>query len=99
MTAIYIILILLVITSSIYFVIKSLDFRKFLTGAFFVSAGIQIYLAYAKVSIPLLGTDIVQTSDVGYTRGVLHLVLCLVCFYFGFIKKTRQIENEKTTNH
>jgi uncharacterized protein (DUF486 family) len=90
MTAFYIILIVIVIALAIYFVIKSLDFRKFLTGAFFVSAGIQLYLAYAKVPIPVIGTDLVQTSDVGYMRGVLHLVLCLICFYFGFIKKRKQ---------
>jgi len=52
----------------------------------------QLYLAFAKVSIPVLGTDIVQTSELGYARGVLHLVLCLFCFYFGFIKKPKQSE-------
>ena len=90
MPAIYLILIISIIIITIYFVIKSVDFRKFLSGAFFVSAGIQLYLAYAKVSIPVLGTNLIQTSDVGYTRGVLHLVLCLVCFYFGFIRKPKQ---------
>lgn len=90
MTIIYIMLTISVIALTIYFVIKSVDFRKFLTGALFVSAGIQLYLAYAKVSVPVIGTDIVQNSDVGYSRGVLHLVLCLVCFYFGFIKKPKQ---------
>lgn len=90
MTAIYIILILSIILLTIYFVIKSVDFRKFLAGAFFVSGGIQLYLAVAKVSVPVLGTAIVQNAELGYTRGVLHLVLCLVCFYFGFIKKPKQ---------
>lgn len=90
MLVIYLILIISIIIITIYFVIKSVDFRKFLSGAFFVSAGIQLYLAYAKVSIPVLGTNLIQTSDVGYTRGVLHLVLCIVCFYFGFIRKPKQ---------
>ena len=89
MTAIYIIIILSIIILTIYFIIKSVDFRKFLTGAFFVSGGIQLYLAFAKVSIPVLGTDIVQNSELGYARGILHLILCLVCFYFGFIKKSK----------
>jgi hypothetical protein len=89
MTAIYIIIILSIIILTIYFVIKSVDFRKFITGAFFVSGGIQLYLAFAKVSIPVLGTDIVQNSELGYARGILHLILCLVCFYFGFIKKSK----------
>jgi hypothetical protein len=95
MTAIYIILIISIILLTIYFVIKSIDFRKFLTGAFFVSGGIQIYLAFAKVSIPVLGTDIVQNSELGYARGVLHLVLCLICFYFGFIKQPKRSDIEK----
>ncbi len=96
MKVIYILVILTIIALTIYFVIKSVDFRKFLTGAFFVSAGIQLYLAYAKVSIPVLGTDMVQTSEVGYTRGILHLALCLICFYFGFVKKQSR-NNKKAT--
>ncbi len=85
----YIILILLISLVTIYFVIKSVDFRKFLSGAFFVSAGIQIYLAYAQVAIPVLGTNLVQTSNVGYSRGIIHLILCVICFYFGFIRKNK----------
>ena len=95
MNAISIILILSIIVLTIYFVIKSVDFRKFLTGAFFVSGGIQLYLAYAKVSIPLIGSEIVQNSEVGYIRGVVHLILCLICFYFGFIRKTPGTNVEK----
>ncbi len=79
----------MVILATGYFVIKSVDFRKFLAGAFFVSGGIQLYLAFAKVSIPVLGTNIVQNPDLGYFRGTLHLVLCFVCFYFGFIRKPK----------
>lgn len=81
------ILVLILLTG--YFAIKSVEFRKFLTGAFFVSGGVQIYLAFAKVSIPVLGTNIVQDSNLGYTRGVLHMILCSVCFYFGFIKNSK----------
>ncbi len=96
MTIVYLILIFLTIAFALFFVIKSVDFRKFLTGAFFVSGGIQLYLAYAKVSIPVLRTSIFQTSEVGYARGVMHLVLCLLCFYFSFIKRKRVNEKEKT---
>ncbi len=90
MNILYGIIILLVILVTGYFVIKSVDFRKFLAGAFFVSGGIQLYLAFAKVSIPVLGTNIMQNPDLGYFRGTLHLVLCLVCFYFGFIRKPKK---------
>jgi hypothetical protein len=88
MTAIYILFVILILLLTIYFFIKRVEFRKFLTGAFFVSGGIQLYLAFVKVSIPIVGTNMVQNSEIGYTRGTLHLMLCIVCFYFGFIKKT-----------
>jgi hypothetical protein len=48
---------------TLYFAWRSREFRKFLTGAFFVSAGIQFYLYLAKVSVPLLGTNLVATPD------------------------------------
>jgi multisubunit Na+/H+ antiporter MnhC subunit len=89
MKLLYILLILSVIILTIYFVIKSRDFRKFLAGAFFVSGGIQLYLAVANVSIPVLGTDIVQGAELGYARGAFHLMLFLVFLYFGFIKKPK----------
>ena len=89
MNILYGIIILLVILVTGYFLIKSVDLRKFLAGAFFVSGGIQLYLAFAKVSIPVLGTNIFQNPDLGYFRGTLHLVLSLVCFYFGFIRKPK----------
>ena len=42
---------------TLYFAYRSREFRKFLAGAFFVSAGIQFYLYLANVSVPLLGTS------------------------------------------
>lgn len=68
---------------------RSHAFRVFLAGAFFVSAGIQYYLAWVGVSIPLAGTRLVQTPAVGWTRATLHAVLCIVCCYFGFWYKSR----------
>jgi hypothetical protein len=46
-----------------------------LAGAFFVSAGIQFYLYLAKVSVPLLGTDLVLTPDVSWWRSIPTVVL------------------------
>jgi hypothetical protein len=48
---------------TLYFASRSRDFRKFLAGAFFVSAGIQFYLYLVKASVPLLGTNHVVTSS------------------------------------
>jgi uncharacterized protein (DUF486 family) len=72
---------------TLYFAWLSREFRKFLAGAFFVSAGVQFYLYLAKVSVPLLGTNLVVTPEVNGLRSIVHFVLFGLCLYFGFIKK------------
>jgi hypothetical protein len=74
---------------TLYFAWRSREFRKFLTGAFFVSAGIQFYLYLAKVSVPLLGTNLVVTPEISAWRSIVHFILFGLCLYFGFIKKPR----------
>src|SRR5262249_42444011 len=49
--------------ATIYLAYRFREFRKFLAGAFFVSWGIQLYLYFANVSVPLLGTDLVFTPE------------------------------------
>ena len=75
---------------TLYFAWRSREFRKFLAGAFFVSAGIQFYLYLAKVSVPLLGTNLVVTPEISGWRSIIHFILFGLCLYFGFIK-SRQI--------
>jgi hypothetical protein len=75
--------------ASLYFAWRSSDFRKFLAGAFFVSAGVLFYLYLADVSLPLLGTSFVQTPEVAAFRSAIHFVLFLLCSYFGFTKGLR----------
>jgi hypothetical protein len=72
---------------TLYFAWRSREFRKFLAGAFFVSAGIQFYLYLAKVSGPLLGTNLVLTPEVNGLRSIPHFIFFWVCLYFGFIRK------------
>jgi hypothetical protein len=72
---------------TLYFAWRSCEFRKFLAGAFFVSAGIQLYLYLAKVSVPLLGTNLVFTPEISGVRSMVHFILFGLCLYFGFIKK------------
>jgi hypothetical protein len=55
---------------SLYFAWRNRDFRKFLSGAFFVSSGILFYLFLADVSVPLLGTSFVETPQI--SGGPLH---------------------------
>jgi hypothetical protein len=42
---------------TLYVAWRSKEFRKFLTGAFFVSAGIQLYLYLANVSAAFRHSD------------------------------------------
>jgi len=72
---------------SLYLAWRSRDFRKFLTGAFFVSSGILFYLYLADVSVPLLGTGFVETPQISGGRSIVHFILFLLCLYFGFVKR------------
>ena len=74
---------------TLYFAYRSREFRKFLAGAFFVSAGTQFYLYLANVSVPLLGTSLVFTPEISGLRSIPHFVFFLLCFYFGFIKTSQ----------
>jgi hypothetical protein len=74
---------------TLYFAWRSREFRKFLAGAFFVSAGIQFYLYLANVSVLLWGTKIVQTPEISGLRSIPGFILFLICLYFGFIKRPK----------
>jgi hypothetical protein len=77
---------------TLYLASRSRDVRKFLAGAFFVSAGIQFYLYLAKVSVPLLGTNLVVTPEISGWRSIVHFILFGLCLYFGFIQKPKAEE-------
>jgi hypothetical protein len=74
---------------TLYFAWYSREFRKFLAGAFFVSAGIQFDLHLTKVSVPLLGTNLVLTPKISRWRSIIHFILFGLCLYFGFVKKPK----------
>jgi hypothetical protein len=74
---------------SIYFALRNREFRKFLAGAFFVSSGVLFYLYLADVSIPLLGTGFVETPNISLGRSIVHFLLFLLCFYFGFVREPK----------
>jgi hypothetical protein len=75
--------------ATLYLAYRFRDVRKFLAGAFFVSAGIQFYFYLAKVSVPLLGTDLVLTPEVNGLRSIPHFSFFLLCLYFGFFAKPK----------
>jgi len=75
--------------ASLYLAWRSRDVRKFLAGAFFVSSGILFYLYLADVSVPLIGTGLVETPVISAGRSIVHFILFLLCFYFGFLSKPK----------
>ncbi len=67
--------------------IKWREIFKFLSGAFFVTAGASWYFAWYKVDLPFMGTT--MTHEFLVFRGFLHFILFLVTFYFGFFGKRK----------
>src|SRR5262249_17964908 len=87
--ALYIVSAVIMALASLYFAWRNRDFRKFLAGAFFVSSVILFYLYLADVSVPLLGTGFVETPHISGGRSIVHFILFLLCFYFGFVRKPK----------
>ena len=63
------------------------DVLKFLSGAFFVTAGASWYFSWYQIEVPFFGF----TMSPGFLclRGFIHFALFLISFYFGFIKIPR----------
>jgi hypothetical protein len=60
---------------------------KFLSGAFFVSAGVLFYLYLTDTPVPLLGTDVVISPEVNGLRSIVHFAFFLITFDRGFVRK------------
>jgi hypothetical protein len=58
---------------------------KFLSGAFFVTAGASWYFWWIQLPVPVLGFT--MTPGFLGLRGFIHFVLFLASFYYGFIRK------------
>ena len=54
-----------------------------------MSSGILFYLYLADVSVPLLGTGFVETPRISAGRSIVHFILFLPYFYFGFVRKPK----------
>ncbi len=63
---------------------------KFLSGAFFVTAGASWYFWWVGVAVPFpfFGFSAMTPEFLGI-RGFIHFALFLITFYFGFIKKSK----------
>jgi hypothetical protein len=73
------------------------DVCKFLAGAFFVNAGILFHLCLAGVSVPLLGTNFVETPGISGVRSIVQALLFVIFFYLGFIRKWKK--NRSNDSH
>ena len=66
------------------------DVFKFLSGAFFVSAGTNWYFYWLHVAVPLpfplFGFTEISPAFLA-ARALLHSTLFLICFYAGFVRK------------
>jgi hypothetical protein len=60
---------------------------KFLSGAFFVTAGASWYFAYLKIDVPFMETTI--SHQFLFIRGFIHFILFLITLYIGFIRKKK----------
>jgi hypothetical protein len=65
---------------------------KFLSGAFFVSAGVNWWMYFNDMQASLFG--MILTPKFLGIRGFIHFGLFLITFFFGFIKKMKE-ESEK----
>jgi hypothetical protein len=91
--ALYIVAAVIMAVGSLYLAWQNREFRKFLASAFFVSSGILFYFYLADVSVPLLGTNFVETPQISGGRSIVHFIL-LALFPFwrrqegNFLKRT-----------
>jgi len=54
--------------------------------AIWANSGVLFYLYLTGVSVPILGTNFVETPEVSGFRSAIHFILFLLSVYFGFIK-------------
>jgi hypothetical protein len=79
--------------TTLYFAWHSANSANFWRGRSLYSGGIQFYLFLAGVSVPLLGTEFVQSPEVSALRSIPHFILFAVTFYFGFLRADKQTTN------
>jgi hypothetical protein len=83
---------------TIYLAYRFREYRKFLAGAFFVSWGNLLYLYFANVPVPLLGTNLVFTLEISGARSIPHFIFFLLCLYFGFFSKPKGSPSSAESN-
>ena len=83
--------------ATLYFAIKyrgsSGNFSRGLSLLAPGRVGIFGYLAYRFRLCCHVGTVSVETPEISGQRAIVHAILFLLCFYFGFISKPREHAN------
>ena len=62
---------------------------KFLSGAFFVTAGASWYFAAYNMAVPFMSTS--MSPGFLRIRGGMHFVFFLLSFWYGFLKKSKAV--------
>ncbi len=62
------------------------DILKFLSGAFFVTAGASWYFSWLNMAVPFFGAA--MSPEFLYYRGFVHFAMFLASFYYGFLKQS-----------
>lgn len=60
-------------------------FFKFMSGFFAATSIVSFYLGVTHYTSTFLGYDV--SSSLVMTKAIVHFVLFIIFFYFGFIKK------------
>ncbi len=55
----------------------------------------MFYLYLAGVSVPILGTNFIETPEISGGRSIIHFILFLICLYFGYIRRSEHDRPQK----
>ena len=81
---------------TLYIAVRFREYRKFLAGAFFVSSGMQFYFYLAKIPIPLMWTNAVQSPHRA-RHDPLCALPCLFVFRVVLPQTTRRLDRLRTS--
>ena len=89
--ALYVAAAVIMAVGSLYLAWRNRDVRKFLAGAFLVSSG--IVLSLSRQCFGASFGDRFCRPQISGGRSIVHFILFLLCFYFGFVREAKGIAN------
>lgn len=88
---IVIVFVLAITSLTLWFAFRSVTFAAFLCGGFFVSSGTLLYLGIARISVPLIGTNLVLSPRAHLARAGIHGLLFFVCLVSVIVRRRRAV--------